>query len=424
MNSSPTVIALHKRQNRLDGTEIGSRSLSAGKTTRPTMKTKNTAASDPKPPATLQLGHAPPTVQGISLVSRNKLSDRLRTIFPFPLFNAVQSKCFQIAFDSDENIVLSAPTGSGKTVVMELAICRLIRDTHGTDFKIVYQAPTKALCAERCQDWQTKFAPLDLQCAELTGDTDAGQIRKAQAADIIVTTPEKWDSITRRWKDHAKLMQMIKLFLIDEVHILKESRGATLEAVVSRMKSTGSSVRFIALSATVPNSEDVATWLGRDSAHPNLPAHCQKFGEEFRPVQLKKFVYGYPVRSNNFVLDSILESKSVLLCALPRQVLNCLADSQKSSLNIRIESPSSFFVPSGNLVPKQQRVLHSCGCQRCPLTVYGQALNGFQVLQTTNCVVSLHMTYIQFQIADLPRANPGWRGLSSCGPRRGRSPNY
>ena len=68
-----------------------------------------------------------------------------------------------------------------------------------------------------------------------------------------MTTPEKWDSMTRRWEDHRKLLEMVRLFLVflmthrlvtgrlslityqvDEVHILKEDRGATLEVVVSR----------------------------------------------------------------------------------------------------------------------------------------------------------------------------------------------
>ena len=263
------------------------------------------------PASKIQLGHAPPVVQGIPLVSVNDLPDRLRSLFQFPLFNAVQSRCFATAFSTDENLVISAPTGSGKTVVMELAICRLMHVVRNGDFKIVYQAPTKALCAERCADWQSKFGSLDLQCAELTGDTDANQMRHVQAANIIVTTPEKWDSITRRWKDHVKLMRLVKLFLIDEVHILKESRGATLEAVVSRMKSIGSSVRFVALSATIPNSQDVALWLGKDSVSTGLPAHREVFGEEFRPVQLQKATYGYPSKSNDFVFDNILESRLV-----------------------------------------------------------------------------------------------------------------
>ncbi|KAK4994449.1 ATP-dependent DNA helicase MER3 [Elasticomyces elasticus] len=260
-------------------------------------------------PQSLDLKHAPPVVQGIELVSTHNLPDRFRSVFPFPLFNAVQSKCFYSIYKTNDNLVLSSPTGSGKTAVFELAICRLVNNSLSDSFKIVYQAPTKSLCSERQRDWQAKFAPLGLQCAELTGDTDNNQLRNVQNASIIITTPEKWDSMTRKWKDHEKLMQLIKLFLIDEVHILKESRGATLEAVVSRMKSVGSDVRFVALSATVPNSQDIATWLGRNPITQEVPAIRERFGEEFRPVRLQKHVCGYQSQANDFAFDKTLDVK-------------------------------------------------------------------------------------------------------------------
>lgn len=252
---------------------------------------------------------APPIVQGIRLVSPHALPDRFRLMFNFPLFNAVQSKCFNTIYNTNDNFVLSAPTGSGKTAVLELAICRLINGFANGSYKVVYQAPTKSLCSERQRDWQAKFGPLDLQCAELTGDTDHAQLRNVQHASIIITTPEKWDSMTRKWKDHQRLMQMVKLFLIDEVHILKEDRGATLEAVVSRMKSVGSDVRFVALSATVPNSEDIATWLGKDPVNPQTPAPRERLGEEFRPVRLQKHVCGYQNTSNDFAFEKTLNGK-------------------------------------------------------------------------------------------------------------------
>ncbi|PWY64887.1 DEAD/DEAH box DNA helicase [Aspergillus eucalypticola CBS 122712] len=253
--------------------------------------------------------HLPVSVRGIVLVSVHELPDEYRSIFPFPVFNAVQSKCFQSVYKSDSNIVLAAPTGSGKTAIMELAICRLLNCVKDERFKVIYQAPTKTLCSEKFRDWSRKFNTLGLQCAELTGDTDHTQLRSVQNSQVIITTPEKWDSMTRKWKDHARLMQLVKLFLIDEVHILKEARGATLEAVVSRMKANGSNVRFIALSATVPNSEDIATWLGRDSVNQHVPAHREHFGEDFRPVKLQKFVYGYQSHANDFAFDKMCTSK-------------------------------------------------------------------------------------------------------------------
>ena len=252
-----------------------------------------------------------PVVNGVRLVPLLELSDRLRLIFPFQLFNAVQSRCFDSAYRSNYNLVVMAPTGSGKTVVLELAICRMIECFEMNQYKIVYMAPTKSLCSERQRDWQIKFAALNLKSAELTGDTSQEQLKHVQTANIIITTPEKWDSMTRKWKDHARLMQLVKLFLIDEVHILKDNRGATLEAVVSRMKSAGSGVRFLALSATTPNSADVAAWLGKDYLNQDLPAQREVFSEEFRPVKLQKFVYGLPYKGSDYGFEAICDLKSV-----------------------------------------------------------------------------------------------------------------
>ncbi|KAI4156229.1 MAG: hypothetical protein LQ340_000423 [Diploschistes diacapsis] len=197
--------------------------------------------------------------------------------------------------------------GSGKTAVLELAICKLVAESDIEQCKIVYVAPTKSLCSERQRDWQLKFENLGLQCAELTGDTDYAQQAHVQRANLIITTPEKWDSTTRKWKDRSKLLQLVKLFLIDEVHILKESRGATLEAIVSRMKSTGLDMRFIALSATVPNSGDIAAWLGRSKVDRVTPARLEVFGEEFRPVQLQKHVVGIRFHGNDFAFDQVCD---------------------------------------------------------------------------------------------------------------------
>lgn len=69
------------------------------------------------------------------------------------------------------------------------------------DGKAVYIAPLKALVRERIQDWKVRFEQmLNRRVVELTGDTSP-DIRAIERADVIVTTPEKWDGISRSWQN-------------------------------------------------------------------------------------------------------------------------------------------------------------------------------------------------------------------------------
>ena len=63
---------------------------------------------------------------------------------------------------TDENIVVTAPTGAGKTVLFELAMIRLWQKEK--EGQVVYIAPTKSLCSERVRDWTTKFSNMDMKC--------------------------------------------------------------------------------------------------------------------------------------------------------------------------------------------------------------------------------------------------------------------
>lgn len=249
-------------------------------------------------------------VNGVPLINpREAIPDRFRAVFPYGVFNMVQSKCFAAVYESSENVVVSAPTGSGKTVLLELAICKLTSQKASDNAKVVYVAPTKALCKEKAEQWKRKFGVMAMPVSELTGDTSRAEMKNVREAKIIVTTPEKWDSLTRSWSDHRRLLDLVELFLIDEVHILRESRGATLEAVVSRMKTYGAKVRFLALSATIPNSNDIAAWLGKSHTSPQEPAHREVFGEECRPVRLAKVVYGFDCKMGDHPFDAFLNGQ-------------------------------------------------------------------------------------------------------------------
>ena len=160
-------------------------------------------------------------------------------IFKHSTFNHMQSSILNQTLHSDCNMVVAAPTGSGKTAIHELAIVRLISQPTGgrKHLKSVYIAPNKALCQQRMREWEIKFTPLGQTVLEVTGDIDLKQcLRLIAMASIIITTPEKWDSLTRMWKEHVFLLGAIDLLLIDEVHHLGEDRGSTLETLVVRMR--------------------------------------------------------------------------------------------------------------------------------------------------------------------------------------------
>ncbi|XP_070701535.1 probable ATP-dependent DNA helicase HFM1 [Pempheris klunzingeri] len=273
------------------------------------------------PPMTPQ----PLRIQGSSgsgvLRPVSEIPAKFRSVFnEFPFFNYVQSKALDDVLYTGNNFVACAPTGSGKTVLFELAIIRLLMETSEPwrDVKAVYMAPIKALCSQCFESWKKKFGPLGLSCKELTGDTEIDDFFEIQDSHIILTTPEKWDSMTRKWKDNC-LLQLVRLFLIDEVHVVKDAtRGATLEVVVSRMKAvhayrtahnpeTGLSMRFVAVSATIPNISDIAEWLSNERG----PATYLDIDESHRPVKLRKVVLGFPCSPNQteFKFDLSLNYK-------------------------------------------------------------------------------------------------------------------
>lgn len=219
---------------------------------------------------------------------------------PFPAagkLNKVQSKCFPEAFNGDGNMLICAPTGSGKTNVAMLTILREIGKNRNPEtgeinldtFKMVYIAPLKALVQEQVGNFGSRLKQYGILVSELTGDR---QLTKQQIADtqIIVTTPEKWDVITRKATD-LSYTNLVRLIIIDEVHLLHDDRGPVLESIVSRTirkaEQTGDPVRLVGLSATLPNYRDVASFLRVDP----LKGLFQ-FDGSFRPCPLRQEFIG------------------------------------------------------------------------------------------------------------------------------------
>lgn len=71
-------------------------------------------------------------------------------------------------YHTDDNVLIGAPTGSGKTLLAEFAMLRIFAKF--PDQKVVYIAPLKAIAKERLKDWVSRLKPLHKNVLELTGD--------------------------------------------------------------------------------------------------------------------------------------------------------------------------------------------------------------------------------------------------------------
>lgn len=214
--------------------------------------------------------------------------------------NPAQTTVYPVAFEQpDKNMLICAPTGAGKTNIAVLSILGLINQYRDPEtgiidkraFKVVYVSPMKALVMEQVAGLQKRFECYGLRVEELTGDVNLSR-QQIENTQIIVTTPEKWDIITRRAGERA-YVQLVKLVIIDEIHLLHDSRGPVLEALTARtlrqIEATQEHVRLVGLSATLPNYQDVAIFL-RVSLKEGEGLFV--FGPHHRPVPLMQTYIG------------------------------------------------------------------------------------------------------------------------------------
>ena len=114
---------------------------------------------------------------------------------------AVHGQC-SLSFSSFLCVACALRAGAGKTNVALMCILReigahIVNGVLQKDlFKIIYVAPMKSLASEMVANFSRRLAPLGIQVKELTGDM---QLTKREIAEtqLIVTTPEKWDVVTR-----------------------------------------------------------------------------------------------------------------------------------------------------------------------------------------------------------------------------------
>jgi superfamily II RNA helicase len=180
-----------------------------------------------------------------------------------------QQQAFQ-AIDEGKSVIVSAPTGCGKTLIAEY----VVDVSMDQNKKVVYTAPIKALSNQKFRDFRRRFgdAAVGIQTGDVTINPD-GKI-------LIMTTEIFRNLILER----SERLKNIHYVVFDEVHYLDdEERGTVWEESIIMAPAD---IRFLCLSATVPNIEELAEWMSTVCSHPFVIIR-----EETRPVPLRHYLF-------------------------------------------------------------------------------------------------------------------------------------
>ncbi|MHA1268648.1 MAG: DEAD/DEAH box helicase [Candidatus Helarchaeota archaeon] len=152
-----------------------------------------------------------------------------------------------------QNLLVVAPSASGKTLIGEIALLNVIL----SGMKGFFLVPLKAIANEKFKSFYRKYGSLNIKIAVSTGDFDIS-LDEIERNNLIITTYERFDSIIRK---KPQWIKQIGVVVIDEIHNLGDyTRGIRLESLITRLL-TYKHIQVIGLSATIKNPEELASWL-------------------------------------------------------------------------------------------------------------------------------------------------------------------
>lgn len=161
---------------------------------------------------------------------------------------------------SGKSVVVSAPTGSGKTLVAEVSLAYSFFEKKK---KGIYIAPLRSLVYEKQVDF-AKLKKLNIDVVASTGEIWLYK-RDIEQADVLLSTIEKFDSIVRH---NPSFWDYVGVLVVDEIHTINDGkRGAILEQLLVEAYRRG--IQIVGLSATVGNLEYLAHWLDAEIIYSN-----------------------------------------------------------------------------------------------------------------------------------------------------------
>lgn len=174
------------------------------------------------------------------------------------------------AIDNGESFIVAAPTGCGKTLIAEYAVEVSLK----LQKRVIYTAPIKALSNQKYRDFRKRFGD------EIVG-IQTGDVTINPEGTLLIMTTEIFRNLIL---ENSSRLNDIYYVVFDEIHYLDDQdRGTVWEESIILAPHE---IRFMCLSATVPNIHELATWMGTVRNR-----EFRVIEETHRPVPLEHYFY-------------------------------------------------------------------------------------------------------------------------------------
>lgn len=187
----------------------------------------------------------------------------------------VQNAAAQAIFQTDDNVLLTASTASGKTEAAFFPILTLLDENPSSSVGVLYIAPLKALINDQFSRLNELCEQADIPVYRWHGDVSQSQKKKLlkKPRGILQITPESLESLMIN--KHMEIPSMfgdLRFIVIDEIHsLLRADRGLQTFCLIERLcRLAGCDPRRIGLSATIGNPERAGEFLASGSSRKTI----------------------------------------------------------------------------------------------------------------------------------------------------------
>jgi superfamily II DNA/RNA helicase len=276
----------------------------------------------------------------------------------------------------NRSCLISTPSGSGKTLIAEIAILSHILEKRG---KALYLVPLRALATEKAQYFKNMYGYLNISICHAVGDEEIS-LPDLERSDILILTFEKYDSFLRNLPENPWLLKTT-IVIIDEVHLLGDShRGSRLENCILRTYRFQNPPQMLYLSATIANPNILHNWF----SYLEQKYRKSKMGivlSQERPIPLK-----YNIRYSEHPNDDIekicakilSEQGQVLIFTNSRRDTEKLADFLSHSNNLQNIHLNNAQTSSADIVFQhillRETISHGIAFHHAGLTTEERAL--------------------------------------------------